>query len=116
MSVEQIVYAALSGLANGSVYPDVAPAHTPAPWLTYQAVGGQSFATVDAATPTTRNVRVQVTAWANTRLGAAALMEEAFQALVNPSVKAVPIGGPVSTYEPDTLLYGSTLDFSVTYS
>jgi hypothetical protein len=115
MSVEQIVYAALSGLANGSVYPDVAPAHTPAPWITYQAVGGQSFATVDAATPTTRNARVQVTAWANTRLGAAALMEQVFQALVNPTVRAIPIGAPMSIYESDTLLYGSRLDFSLYY-
>jgi hypothetical protein len=42
-------------------------------------------------------------------------MEQAFQALANPVVKAVPIGGPVSTFESDTLLYGSSLDFSITY-
>lgn len=115
MSVEQIVYAALSGLAGGAIYPDVAPAQTPPPWVTYQAVGGQAFSTVSASTPATRNARVQLTVWANTRLGAATLMEQVFQALVNPSVKAVPLGAPVSMYESDTLLYGSRLDFSIIY-
>jgi hypothetical protein len=115
MTAESIVYSALSGIASGQVYPDVAPPSTPAPFLTYQAVGGQSFATVDAATPVTRNARVQVSVWAKSRLQAAEIMEQAFQALANPVVKAVPIGGPVSTFESDTLLYGSSLDFSITY-
>jgi hypothetical protein len=115
MTVEAIVYGALASLAPVQVFPDVAPGSTPAPWITYQAVGGQSFATVDAATPVTRNARVQVSVWAKSRLQAAEIMEQAFQALANPVVKAVPIGGPVSTFESDTLLYGSSLDFSITY-
>lgn len=116
MTAEAIVYAALEALASGNVYPDVAPAATPAPWITYQAAGGQSFATVDAETPTTRNARMQITVWSKTRSQTASIMEQAFQALVNPAVKAVPIGAPVSTFEADTLLYGSTLDFSITYT
>jgi hypothetical protein len=115
MTVEQIVYSALGGLAGGSVYPDVAPAHTPAPWVVYQAVGGQGSAYVDGTAQATRNSRVQVTVWSDTRLSAADLMEACYQALVNPTVKAVPIGSPVSIYESDTLLYGSRLDFSITY-
>jgi hypothetical protein len=115
MTAEAIIYSALVSLASGRVFPDVAPGSTPAPWLTYQVVGGQSFATVDAATPVTRNARVQVSVWAKSRMQAADLMEQAFQSLANPAVKAVPIGGPVSTFESDTLLYGSSLDFSITY-
>jgi hypothetical protein len=116
MTVEAIVYAALSALASGQVFPDVAQAKTPAPWITYQAVGGEAYPTVDGATPGLRNARVQVTVWAKTRAQAADLMEQAFQALANPAVKAVPIGAPVSTFEADTLLYGSSLDFSLNYS
>lgn len=116
MTAESIVYGALSALANGNVYPDVAPAATVAPWITYQAVGGQTFVTLDADTPSTRNSRMQVTVWAKTRSQSASIMEQVFQALVNPAVKAVPIGAPVSTFEADTLLYGSTLDFSITYT
>ncbi|CAB3795509.1 DUF3168 domain-containing protein [Pararobbsia alpina] len=115
MTAEAIVYAALETLANGQVFPDVAPAKTPAPWITYQAVGGQAFNTVDGETPALRNARMQISVYATTRLGAALIMEQAFQALVNPAVKAVPIGGPVSGFEKDTLLYASTLDFSITY-
>ena len=116
MTAEAIVYGALESLANGQVYPDVAPPNTTAPWITYQSAGGQSFGTVDGATPSTRNARMQIAVWARSRLGAAALMEQAFQALANPTVKAVPIGAPVSVFENDTLLYGSRLDFSLTYS
>jgi hypothetical protein len=115
MTAESIVYGALSTLAGGNVFPDIAPAATVAPWCTYQSVGGQSFSTIDSVTPVTRNSRMQVTVWAKTRSQAASIMEQAFQALVNPVVKAVPIGAPVSTFEPDTLLYGSSLDFSITF-
>ena len=117
-TVESIVYGALSPLAGGNVFPDVAPsgsAQGGQPWITYQAVGGQAFATVDAATPVLRNARVQVTVWAYTRKNAAEIMEQCFQALVNPAVRAVPIGAPVSTFEGDTRLYGASLDFSITY-
>lgn len=115
MSAEAIIYGALASLASGQVFPDVAPANTAAPWLTYQAVGGQVFPTLDSATPGLRNSRMQVSVWAKTRAQAADLMEQAFQALVNPAVKAVPVGAPISTFEGDTLLYGSSLDVSITY-
>lgn len=116
MTAEAIVYTALSTLANGQVYPDVAPANTTAPWVTFQAAGGQSFPTVDGATPSTRNARMQIAVWSRSRLEAASIMEQVFQALVNPTVKSVPIGAPVSVFEKDTLLYGSRLDFSITYT
>lgn len=117
-TVESIVYGALSPLAGGNVFPDVAPSGFSEggnPWITYQALGGQAFATIDAATPVLRNARVQVSVWAYTRKQAAELMEQCFQALANPTVRAVPIGAPVSTFEADTLLYGSSLDFSINY-
>lgn len=116
MPAESIVYDALSPVLPAKVFPDVAPAAIAAPWITYQAVGGQAFATIDGETPSTLNARMQITVWSKTRAQTASIMQQAFQALVNPVVKAVPIGAPVSTFEPDTFLYGSTLDFSVTYS
>lgn len=113
--VESIVYQALSRLASGQVYPDVAPAKTPAPWITYQAVGGQDFTGLDNELPDIENARVQISVRAKTRKEAAQLMRQVKRALVNPQIKAVPIGGPISTYESNTLLYGSSLDFSITY-
>lgn len=114
-SAESIIYGALQALAGGRVYPDLAPAPATAPWLTYTAVGGQAFPTVDGEAPALRNARVQVSVFAKSRAEAVAIMEQAFTALVNPAVKAVPIGAPISTFEDDTLLYSSSLDFSITF-
>jgi len=112
MTAEAIAYGALSGLVNGNVFPDVAPAATVAPWITYQAAGGQDFTNLDN-TSTPLNSRMQVTVWATTRSEAAAIMLQVRGAML--AVKAVPIGGAVSSFERDTLLYGSTLDFSIFY-
>jgi hypothetical protein len=114
MTAEAIVAGALVSLAGGNVYPDVAPAKTPAPWITYQAVGGQDFTNLDN-TSTPLNCRMQVTVWSTTRAEAADVMSQVRAALVSSTVQAIPIGGPVSTFEADTLLYGSTLDFSIFY-
>jgi hypothetical protein len=118
--VETIVATALDTLAGGNVFPDVAPApYTTAnpgpPWITYQAAGGQSWPTLDNATPSLRNSRVRINVWSLTRLEAAEIMEQVFKALVNPSVCAVPIGSTASSFEDDTLLYGSLHDFSISY-
>lgn len=115
MTAEAITYGALRPLAAGRVFPDVAPPKTPTPWIVYQAIGGQAFPTLDGSTPTTNNARMQVTVYSATRAEAVALMQDVVAALVNPTVKAVPIGAPVSSFEPDTQLRGSSLDFSITY-
>lgn len=113
MTAEAIVAGALQGLANGNVFPDVAPTGTAPPWITFQAVGGQDFTNLDNSLSDPRNSRMQLNVWATSRLGAAALMEQVYQALNNPAVRGVPIGAPVSIFEEDTRLYGSRLDFSI---
>jgi len=115
MTAEAIAYAALKGLASGSVFPDVAPAKTAPPWITYQAVGGQDFTDLSGSPPETLNQRMQVTAWSKTRAQASALIQQARIALVSPGVLAVPIGAPDSVFEDATMLYGSRLDFSINY-
>ncbi|WP_320535280.1 DUF3168 domain-containing protein [Robbsia andropogonis] len=115
MGAEAIIYAALQDLAGGNVYPDIAPEGTGKPYIVYFAVGGNSFPVLNGKTPATRNQRMRINTWAESRLAASELMDAVFSAVVNPSVQAVPIGGPSSTYESDTLLYGSSFDFSITY-
>lgn len=116
-SAEAIVFAGVKALVpNGDgtfrVYPDVAPAGALRPYITYQAVGGQSpnylNNTVDL-----QNARMQVNVWADTRSAATALMQSVITALSGSTIKATTIGAPVSTYEPDTKLYGSREDFSI---
>jgi hypothetical protein len=116
-SAEAIVFAALKALVpNGDgtfrCYPDVAPTGALRPYITYQAVGGQSpnylSNNVDL-----QNARMQLNVWADTRAAATTLMQSVIAALTAPAIKAVTIGAPVSTYEPDTKLYGSREDFSI---
>lgn len=119
-TAESIVFGAISGLVSSGggtfrCFPDVAPASTIRPYITYQAVGGQSpnylNNTVDI-----QNARMQINVWADTRAAASILIQSVIGILTNPAtIKGTSIGAPVSTYEPDTKLYGSRSDFSIWY-
>jgi hypothetical protein len=115
-SAEAIVYGALRSLVSDRCYPDVAPAGVARPYITYQAVGGQSANYLNNTVAAQQNARVQVNVWADDRLTAIGLMQSAIVALTPPPINATNIGAPVSTWEPDTKLYGSRLDFSVWFT
>ncbi|MBR8084560.1 DUF3168 domain-containing protein [Burkholderia vietnamiensis] len=114
-SAEAIVYGALKLLAGGRIYPDVAPQLVVRPYVTYQAVGGQSTNYM-SDTDNLQNARIQVNAWADDRKTAIDLIQGAIAALTGEPIYATNIGAPVSTYEPDTKLYGSRLDFSIWFN
>jgi len=114
-SAEQIVHDALTALGMGGVYPDVASQNAPRPWFTYQAIGGQSINQLDDVVAL-QNARMQVNAWATTRAAAVAMISAASAALCFEPVLATSIGAPVSTYEPDTKLFGSRQDFSIWFT
>jgi len=42
MTVESSILAALTSLAGGRVYPDIAPPAVAAPYIVYQQVGGEA--------------------------------------------------------------------------
>ena len=111
-SGEAIVYGAVKALVDGRCYPDVAPATTPRPYVTYQAVGGQSTNYM-SDTDNLQNARMQVNVWADSRTTALAVMQSIIAALCGDPINATSIGAPVSAYEVDTKLYGSRLDFSI---
>lgn len=120
-SAEAIVFDALKGLvANGDgtyrCYPDVAPDMVVRPYITYQAVGGQSANYLKNNVAAQQNARVQVNVWADDRAMAIALMQQVIGALTPPPINATNIGAPVSSREPDTKLYGSRLDFSIWFN
>lgn len=111
-SAESVVYGALRSLVGDRVYPDVAPLGAPRPYITYQAVGGQDVNALGGPADL-QNSRMQINVWADARAAAVATMNAAFAAMTTDAVQGIPIGAPVSTYEPDTKLYGSRLDFSL---
>ncbi|NIF80139.1 DUF3168 domain-containing protein [Paraburkholderia sp. Cy-641] len=117
--LEEAVFSALSVLADGRVYPDEAPESTQRPFITFQVVGGRPNV-VMAGPAAARNARVQFNVWAETRLGATALMEQLRVIVCDRSaagaLRGTPLGEPVSLHEDDTNWYGSRMDFSLWYS
>lgn len=114
MTVEADIFNLLTGLVAGRVYPDLAPLGAARPYITYQQVGGEAVAYVEDVLPDRENARMQVSVWADTRAAAKALIKQAEAAFTAASAfQARAVGAPISTYEPDTKLYGSMQDFSV---
>lgn len=114
-SAELIVSSAVKSLVNGRCFPDVAPAGTPRPYITFQAAGGKSQNYL-ADGVSQRNSRQQITVWAADRITASGLMESVTTVLTGAPIFATNIGAPVSVYEADTKLYGSRLDFSIWFT
>lgn len=114
MTVEVIVYAAIKSLVANRAYPDTAPINAVRPYITYQKVGGESINFMDQTIPDKSNARVQINVWAETRGTAALLAKQVEQAMrVTTELQTTVLGQPISTFEPDTLLYGTRQDFSV---
>lgn len=115
MTVEADLFTALRGLVSDRVYPDVGPEGVARPYITYQQVGGNAFVYVEGTLPNTKNGRIQFDVWADTRMAASALALQVESALVAiPALQVEPLGAYVSTREPDTGLYGTMQDFSIT--
>lgn len=114
MTLETSLVAVLSPLANGAVFPDVAPVDAALPRLVYQQLGGNTIAYVGDELPDLENARMQVTAWATTRASAKTLIKAAEAALRQAAdLQADPVGASVSIYEDGTQLYGSRQEFSI---
>lgn len=116
MNVDVQIKSALASLVGDRVYPDVAPEGTLRPYLTYQQTGGDALNYLEGGVPGKRNARIQVNAWADTRLAASELSEQAEDALrLAASLQAKVLGARVSIYEEDTKLRGARQAFSVWY-
>lgn len=111
MSIETTIYGALSGFAGGRVFPDVAPAGTARPHITWQQFGGKVINPIANESPGKRNANIQINVWADTRLGAVNLALD-----VEDAIRAIggrPLAASISLYEPDTKLYGTIQEFSI---
>ena len=116
MSVESLIFDTLKGLVASCVYPDVAPALSAKPYVTYQQVGGVPVNFLDPTVPGKKRSRFQINVWGDTRSEVSALagqVEDALRAVV--ALQTAIEGAPIATYEPDTKLRGSMQDFSFLY-
>ena len=116
MSWESTLYTALRTLAKDQVFPDLAPAGAARPYITYQAVGGEAVNFVEGGAPGTRNARVQVNVWAETRLEVSQLGNAAEDILRDvAALQTTVLGAAVAMFDEDTGLRGQRQDFSFWY-
>jgi hypothetical protein len=96
------------------VFPDVAPNNTAAPWVTWQALGGESLGYLDNTAADKRHVLLQINVWSVGRLDSLSLIRQ-IEDLMRASTAfiATPTGESVSMYEGDTKLYGCLQRFSI---
>ena len=80
MSLETALVAVLQPLCT-RVYPDVAPADTPMPYVTWQQIGGPALMYLEGTLPSQRAAWVQINVWSDTRLQANQLMQDIEAAL-----------------------------------
>jgi hypothetical protein len=102
----------LAHLADGRVYPDVAPLDTDTPYITYQVAGGEPINFLSGDRPDKQFVRMQVNVWSNHRAEAAEigmLVEDALRSATALQVEVV--SGRTSTYDEETDSRGTMQDF-----
>lgn len=113
MSLETDVYAVLQTVCP-RVFPDVAPANTAMPYITWQQIGGDVIATVTNDLPDKRNALVQVNCWSSTRLEANQLALQVEVALVGAGqFVAIPRGAFTASFDDDVDGRGTMQDFSI---
>lgn len=98
------------------VYPDVAPAGTARPYVTYSGIGGKPLRWLDNTAADKRHTIMQINVWSSTRLETMALIRSIEEALcASSTLTAMPMDEPYSTYEEDAEppIYGANQDFSI---
>lgn len=113
MTIEAKLYAVLSPLFGGRVFPDFAPAGTAKPYCTYQQVGGTPVEFMEGAVASKDNARMQVNVWSNSRLEAMNKMREVRAKLVAPPILATTQGAAVAEFDETNQLRGARQDFSI---
>jgi hypothetical protein len=109
--IEEEIHSALTSAFSGRVYPDVAPHTATLPFVTYQAIGGETTPTF-CGDPEKTNSVFQISVWAKTRLSASSLMRTVAQTLTGPTMFGTARGGIIGRYDTDTKTFGAMQDIS----
>lgn len=100
---------ALTALVNGQVYPDLAPQDIEVPLVVYERASSDPTYTIHGQLVATV-VTVTVQCWAATRIAAEAIGDAAIDAM---SAADCVSSERRATYDSDTALYVSLIDFAV---
>lgn len=114
MSIGADIYARLSGLASGRIYPVMAPQNVAAPFIVYSTVAATHLRNMVESSSKV-NTRAQIDVWATTYAAAQTLAASVRSAME-------PNGADFSTgaveenpdfYTPDSDLFRVSVDFSI---
>ena len=113
MTAEALIYDALKHLAGGRVLPDFAPENTAAPFIVYQAVGGEPINYITGEQPDKQRVRMQVSVWAGESRIEASTLGQQVEAAIRAATAMQPevASGRVATYDEETRSRGTRQDF-----
>lgn len=114
MTPHEQIFSVLGELAEGRVFPGIAEAETPTPYITFQVIGGPPINFVTGETPAKRFARVQVNVWASTSIEAfqvAAQVESALRAETAMQTEA--LSGAGDTYDELTTYRGAMQEFQL---
>ena len=93
------------------VFPDVAPANTARPYITWQQVGGKPVNFMAGASDK-KNARIQINVWSDSRKEATTMIRAIENLMVAAPLTAFIESGAVSTLDPETGYKGAMQDFS----
>lgn len=96
-------------------FPDVAPDETPAPFIVWQGMGGQTMRALNGDHCGARNTYMQISVWSKRRLDALGLIRQVEDALIaSPDFTVVrPDAEPMGMYDEEVDLHGSIQRFSI---
>lgn len=115
MSLDASLFAILSPLVKGRVYPDLTPEPPAFPCIIYQQVGGKAEDYVEKTLPANDNARMQILVWSKNRLEASQISRAARAAIIGSSLNARTVAAPISQYHEYLALYGARQDFDIYY-
>lgn len=112
--IEIAIAARLAGLADGHVYPEIAPPDAPSPRITWTLVSGGVGWTLSGWDGST-DAQVQIDAWALSKREAIVLAEAAFDALSSSSsdFSVSDAGRLPDDYELDTRLFRVSWEYTL---
>ena len=95
-------------------FPDIAPQDVAPPYITWQSLGGESRYTLANTPIDKRNTLMQINVWSTTRAEALSMIRSIEDAMcASAAFLAAPGGEALSTYEPETQLYGCIQSYSI---
>ena len=109
--MQQDLFAALSGVAGGRVFPNVAPNNVQTPYVVYARVSCNPENTLADGSPID-NTRLQIDCYDTTYAAAVTLAQAIKQALKASAIAHVALTEQ-DQFEPEALLHRVILEFSV---